>query len=241
MLARFDAVRAHLPCPGRDPAWLERYSRATTMCGRGNRLGRCCLRKESSRVMFSAPSPIRRRFSFRLSCRAPRRTGLQAETMVRYMDVALQARGQIAGMTIWDLYAESLHFGEQVLRRGRHALQRHRARVYRRTRIFEMMQACTEGAGECNPGRHGGCFRRRMFMLSVENEHPLYVEACHRLRPGQSAYSIEPNQFRSTCTVTRTAGTSTGKARRTARSVLRLKTRMQLEVISQRQLASRHG
>jgi hypothetical protein len=31
-----------------------------------------------------------------------------------------------------------------------------------------------------------------MFMLSVEKEHPLYAEACHRLRPGQSAYSSEP-------------------------------------------------
>ena len=27
-------------------------------------------------------------------------------------------------------------------------------------------------------------------MLSVEKEHPVYAESCHRLRPGQSAYSV---------------------------------------------------
>ena len=29
-------------------------------------------------------------------------------------------------------------------------------------------------------------------MWSVEKEHPVYAEACHRLMPGESAYSVKP-------------------------------------------------
>jgi hypothetical protein len=31
-----------------------------------------------------------------------------------------------------------------------------------------------------------------MFMCSVEKDHPEFAENCHRIRTGQSAYSIDP-------------------------------------------------
>jgi lysophospholipase L1-like esterase len=109
MLTRFDAVRVHLPCPAvillgsndipRDnDAWPE------------NRLGLAAYEKNLE-VMFRAFTDPQTIFvSSFLPC--PRRTGLHEETFVRYMDIALKLAAN-AGMTIWDLYFESRHFGDK--------------------------------------------------------------------------------------------------------------------------------
>lgn len=109
MLARFDEVRAHLPCPAiillgsndipRDnDAWPQ------------NRLGAAAYEANLEKMfpVFSDPQTIF--VSSFLIC--PKRTGMHPETFVRYMEIALRLAAR-NGMTIWDLYNESLHLGDE--------------------------------------------------------------------------------------------------------------------------------
>jgi lysophospholipase L1-like esterase len=109
MLARFDAVKVHLPCPAVILLGSNDFPRAGDVWPQ-NRLALPDY-AANLRILFAAFSHPQTLFvSSFLIC--PRRTGMDPAVFRSYMQTALKIAAE-HWMAIWDLYAESLGFGDK--------------------------------------------------------------------------------------------------------------------------------
>jgi lysophospholipase L1-like esterase len=109
MLARFDAVKAHLPCPAVIVLGCNDLPRERDAWPQ-NRLSLADY-AANLRTMFGAFDPAQTLFvSSFLPCQ--RRTGIDPAVFAAYLGTALKIAAEHK-FAIWDLYAESLGFGDK--------------------------------------------------------------------------------------------------------------------------------